>query len=45
MSKTLRDVLIVGVLFLALWLPRTLALDSYVSADERKWLTRSPFAW
>jgi 4-amino-4-deoxy-L-arabinose transferase-like glycosyltransferase len=41
MSKTLRDVLFVGVLFLALWLPRTLALDSYVSADERKWLTRS----
>jgi hypothetical protein len=41
MSKTLRDALLVGVLFLALWLPRTLALDSYVSADERKWLTRS----
>ncbi|MFO7635253.1 MAG: glycosyltransferase family 39 protein, partial [Caldilinea sp.] len=28
-------------LFLLAWLPRTLALDAYVSPDERKWLTRS----
>jgi hypothetical protein len=28
-------------LFLAAWLPRTLALDHFVTADERKWITRS----
>lgn len=28
-------------LFLLAWLPRTLALDAYVSPDERKWLARS----
>lgn len=28
-------------LFLVAWLPRTLALDAYVSPDERKWLARS----
>lgn len=28
-------------LFFLAWLPRTLALDAYVSPDERKWLARS----
>jgi hypothetical protein len=28
-------------LFLLAWAPRTLALDAYVSPDERKWLARS----
>ncbi|HQY92048.1 glycosyltransferase family 39 protein [Caldilinea sp.] len=28
-------------LFVPAWLPRTLALDAYVSPDERKWLARS----
>ena len=29
------------LLFLAAWLPRTLALDRFVTADERRWLARS----
>lgn len=29
------------LLFLAAWLPRGLALDRFVTADERRWLTRS----
>jgi hypothetical protein len=33
--------LILLVLFLAGWLPRVLALDRFVTADERRWLTRS----
>jgi hypothetical protein len=28
-------------LFLLAWAPRALALDAYVSPDERKWLARS----
>jgi len=28
-------------LFLAAWVPRTLGLDMFVTADERKWMTRS----
>jgi hypothetical protein len=29
------------LVFLAIWLPRTLALDRFVTADEPKWLARS----
>lgn len=29
------------LLFLALWTPRTLALNHFVTEDERRWLTRS----
>src|SRR5262245_53758110 len=33
--------LILLALFAAAWLPRSLALDRFVTADERLWLTRS----
>lgn len=33
--------IILLLLFLAAWVPRTLALDVFVTPDERKWLTRS----
>ncbi len=36
-----RTLLILGLLFLAAWLPRALALDEFVTPDERKWLARS----
>ena len=41
MNPRLRTSLIVLVLFLATWAPRVLALDVFVTADERKWLGRS----
>ena len=41
MSPRLRTALILLLLFLAAWLPRVLALDTFVSTDERKWLARS----
>jgi len=41
MSPKLRQAIWLLVLFLLAWLPRTLALDAYVSPDERKWLARS----
>ncbi|MEZ4731040.1 MAG: hypothetical protein R3E79_28300 [Caldilineaceae bacterium] len=41
MSRFLRTLLLVSLLFLALWLPRTLALDAFATADEHDWLTFS----
>jgi hypothetical protein len=32
---------VVLLLFLAIWLPRVMALDAFVTVDERKWLARS----
>jgi hypothetical protein len=40
-SSRLRTLAIVGLLFVAAWLPRFLALDEFVTPDERKWLARS----
>ena len=37
----LGSALILLLLFLAAWIPRTLALETFVTADERKWLVRS----
>jgi hypothetical protein len=39
--KTWIGILIFAVVVLALWLPRGLALDRFVTPDEPKWLTRS----
>ena len=41
MSPKLRQAVWLLILFLLAWVPRTLALDAYVSPDERKWLARS----
>lgn len=41
MSPKLRQAIWLLFLFLLAWVPRTLALDAYVSPDERKWLARS----
>ncbi|MEZ4859970.1 MAG: glycosyltransferase family 39 protein [Caldilineaceae bacterium] len=41
MSGSLRTLVIVMALFLAIWLPRTLALDAFATADEHDWLTFS----
>ena len=41
MTTRTRTALILAVLFLAAWLPRVLALDAFVTTDERKWLARS----
>jgi len=41
MKATLRTALLLLGLFLAAWMPRVLALDTFVTTDERKWLTRS----
>ena len=41
MTSRLRTSLILLVLFLAAWLPRVVALDAFVTVDERKWLTRA----
>ncbi len=41
MSPRVRTALILLLLFFAAWLPRVLALDTFVSTDERKWLARS----
>src|SRR5262245_49430271 len=40
-QKSWRTALILFVLFLAVWTPRVLALDRFVTEDERRWLTRS----
>jgi len=37
----LRTAIILIALFFAAWLPRVLALDAFVTPDERKWLARS----
>lgn len=36
-----RTALLVAMLFVLAWVPRTLALDRFVTTDERKWLARS----
>jgi hypothetical protein len=41
MKSQLRTGLILLVLFLAAWVPRVVALDAFVTVDERKWLARS----
>jgi len=40
-SNPVRTALILLVLFLAAWVPRVVALDAFVTVDERKWLARS----
>ncbi|MFN8494417.1 MAG: glycosyltransferase family 39 protein [Caldilineaceae bacterium] len=40
-THRLRTPLLLLILFLATWLPRVLALDAFVTYDERKWLARS----
>ena len=37
----MRTALAVLLLFIVAWLPRVIALDNFVTIDERKWLTRS----
>ena len=39
--RTLRTSLLLLALFLAAWVPRAVALDKFVTIDERKWLARS----
>jgi len=41
MKDTLRTALLLLGLFFAAWMPRVLALDTFVTTDERKWLARS----
>jgi len=41
MNSRLKTSLILLVLFLTTWLPRVVALDAFVTIDERKWLARS----
>lgn len=40
-NQALRTSIILLILFFAAWVPRVLSLDSFVTADERKWLVRS----
>jgi len=40
-TQRLRMPLLLFALFLAAWVPRVLALDRFVTYDERKWLARS----
>ena len=41
MNPRLRTAIILLALFTAAWLPRVMALDAFVTIDERKWLARS----
>ena len=41
MTSRLRTSLILLALFLAAWLPRVVALDAFVTVDERKWVARA----
>ncbi|MDQ3248000.1 MAG: glycosyltransferase family 39 protein, partial [Chloroflexota bacterium] len=41
MTQRMRTPLLLLILFLAAWMPRVLALDRFVTYDERKWLARS----
>ena len=41
MPSRLRTPLLLLVLFMVTWIPRVLALDAFVTYDERKWLARS----
>lgn len=41
MRKSLRTSLLLIGLFFAAWLPRVVALETFVTIDERKWLARS----
>ena len=38
---TLYTLISLALLFLAVWLPRALQLDTFVTIDERRWLSRS----
>ncbi|MFN8464381.1 MAG: glycosyltransferase family 39 protein [Caldilineaceae bacterium] len=40
-SRALRTFWIMVVLFFCAWIPRVVALDAFVTVDERKWLARS----
>lgn len=40
-SQALRTFWIMVVLFFCAWIPRVVALDAFVTVDERKWLARS----
>ncbi len=40
-NRRLRTSLVLLALFLAAWAPRVVALDKFVTIDERKWLARS----
>ena len=40
-QSLLIKILLFSILLLALWLPRGLALDRFITADEPKWLLRS----
>jgi hypothetical protein len=39
--KPFQDIVLVALVFLAIWLPRAAGLDRFVTPDERKWLARS----
>src|SRR6476619_6722610 len=39
--ENLRTLWIMLVLFFCAWIPRVVALDAFVTVDERKWLARS----
>ncbi len=39
--QALRTFWIMVVLFFCAWIPRVVALDAFVTVDERKWLARS----
>lgn len=41
MRKSLRTSLLLIGLFVAAWVPRVVALETFVTIDERKWLARS----
>ena len=41
MRRRLRTSVVIFLLFLAVWLPRVLDLDAFVTPDERLWLYRS----
>lgn len=45
MDARLRTPLILLALFFVAWIPRALALDAFVTPDERKWLARSANFW
>ena len=41
MNPRVRTLIFLLLLFVAAWMPRALALDHFVTIDERKWLARS----
>jgi len=40
-ASPIYTLVVLALLFLAAWLPRVLQLDTFVTIDERRWLTRS----